>query len=286
MPDQILTQTVEAPTTSSLTTQVTPPQAEIIQTTVEPSTDDIVLRVTAKPVVKPQDTSGTFKEFDDITDPALKQRMIDKSKALQADYTRKTQEVARERETVQNQLKEMENWTPDKVQNYLLKNPSFLQSAKLIAEQPQANTWDVPDADKNQLLEMNRQITELRQQNFSAAMNQKDAYLQTKYGDYDSLKVNEGIANLSRTNPVDIREHVYKSIFHDEHVKAAFEMGRKEGQGLNQQRTQAVTTATGSNITPSQNRIVKEKGENDQALLSRILMNNIARSRETTAIRR
>lgn len=295
MPEQTATAiapqtTVEVPqTTQTQTTQTTPETGTQTAVVIEPSTDDIVSKITAKPAPKIID-GGTFKEFDDIVDPVQKQKLIDKAKALQADYTKKTQEVATERKAIKEQLDDMQTWDEVKVQKYLLSNPTFLTAAQKIAAGPQQdNTFglnDFSDEQKKQLMELNRQVGELRQQNFTAAMTQKDALLQSKYGDYDTLKVNEGIQNLGRINPIDIREHVYKSIFHDEHVKAAYEMGRKDGQGLNQTRTQAITSSNGSNITPSQGKIVKEKGENDQALLTRIFMNNIAKSKEQIALRR
>lgn len=295
MPEQVTTIDPAQATQADVTPVINQPASDV-NVSPEQSTDDILAKVTKKvePKLTP-DTSGTFKEFDDITDPALKQRMIDKTKALQADYTRKTQEVAQQRTQLQTQLKEMENWTPDKVQNYLLKNPSFLQAAQTIAAQPQNPTGSgltdeqfsaLTPTEKNQMLEMNRQIGELRQQNFISAMTQKDALLQTKYGDYDSLKVNEGLQNLSRTNPLDLREHVYKAIFHDEHVKNAYEMGKKDAQGLNQQRTQAVTTATGVNMMPASDVPKKEKGENDINYFARLAQRRIDLSKQGTALRK
>lgn len=296
--DQTQTQTLQTPgvdqtqpAAGSQTTSNTQTQAPS-----EPTPDDILTKVTAKPTPKaPQDIAGTFKEFDDVTDPVLKQKLIDRAKSLQADYTKKTQALSVERQDLQKQLKDMENWTPEKVQNYLLKNPSFLQAAQVVASQPQNPAGSgltdeqysaLTTTEKNQLLEMNRQIGELRQQNFTSAMGQKDALLQTKYGDYDALRVNEGIQNLSRINPIDIREHVYKAIYHDDHVQAAYEMGRKEGQGLNTQRTQAVAASNGVVTMPASDIPKKDKNETDVNYFARLAQRRIDQSKQTTGLRK
>jgi hypothetical protein len=266
------------------------------QVPTEPSMEDILSKVTAKKEVKtPQDAGGTFKDFDDITDPAIRQKMIDREKQRQADYTRKTQEVAREREEVNQQLKDMQSWDESKIQRYLLNNPSFMQAAQRLSQQPQNPAGSgltdeqfsaLTQTEKNQLFEMNRQIGELRQQNFVSAISQKDSHLQTKYGDYDSIKVNEGIQSLAKINPIDIREHVYKAIYHDDHVRAAYEEGKKYRDNLNQQRTQAVTTTNGVNMMPASDTPKKEKGENDINYFSRLAQRRIDQARSTTAIRK
>lgn len=277
------------------TTQTPSPAVGQTPAVPEPSVQDIVAKVTAKKEPKPQDTGGTFKEFDDIADPALRERMISREKERIADYTRKTQVIAEERRAVERQQKEMESWDEHKIQKYLLNNPTFLQAAQRIAAQPSNPTGSgltdeqfsaLNPAEKNQLLTMNREISELRQQNLVSAMNQKDAALQTKYGDYDALRVNQGLHDLSRISPVDLREHVYKAVFHDDHVQAAYEMGRKEAQGLNQQRVQAATTSNGFVVSPANDRPLRNKGETDQGYFVRLADYRLAQSRSGTVIRK
>lgn len=253
--------------------------------------DDIIAKVTKKPEPKTaQDNGGTFKEFDDIADPVLRDKMIAREKERIADYTRKTQAVAEKDREVQRQLSEMQTWDEHKIQKYLLNNPSFLQAAQKISSQPsnpigsgltdQEFSALLP-AEKNQLLQMSGQIKDLQQQNFLSAMSQKDALLQTKYGDYDTLKVNQGIQDLSRMNPIDIREHAYKALFHDAHVQAAYEEGKKYRDNLNTQRTQAVTTPNVVGILPSNEIPTRSKGENDTAYFVKLAQARLAQSRGT-----
>lgn len=263
---------------------VVAPQVEVSPVVEQETVDSILSRVTKKKEQSPQDTSGTFKEFDDISDPVLRQKMIDREKSRIADYTRKTQEISRERERLENQLKDMENWTPEKVQNYLLKNPTFLQAAQQIAQQPGNPAGSgltdeqfsaLTPAEKSQLTQMSQQIGQLQQQNFLAAISQKDALLQAKYGDYDSLKINQGIQDLSRMNPIDIREHAYKALFHDDHVKSAYEEGKKYRDNLDKQRMQASTSSGSMSTLPASDVPKKEKGENDINYFARIAQRRI-----------
>ncbi len=245
-------------------------------TAVEP-TGDILTRVSKKKEVKPEDIAGTFKMFDDITDPAQRQKLIDREKERTADYTRKMQEISREREDLQSKLKDMENWTPEKVQNYLLKNPTFLQAAQQVASAQNPAGSGLTDeqfsaltpGEKNQLSDMNRQLGELRQQNFLSAMSQRDSLLQAKYGDYESLKVNQAFNDLARLNPLDLKEHIYKSIYHDQHVKDAYEEGKKDASTLNQTRAQA-STLPGFSAQPASQVSPRNPKESDTAYFVRL----------------
>lgn len=263
------------------------------QANVEP-VGDILTRVSKKKEEPktPQDTAGTFKEFDDITDPVQKEKLIAREKERTADYTRKTQEVARQREELDKKLKESATWTPERIQKELLSNPQFLQAAQTVTSIQNPAGSGLTDeqfsalttTEKNQLLEMNRQIGELRQQNFISALAQKDALLQTKYGDYDALKVNKGIQELSSMNPLDVREHAYKALYHDDHVKEAYELGKKEAIKLNEVRTQAATSTTNGYRTLAASEVPKkEKNENDTTYFARLAQRRIDQARGTVA---
>ena len=265
------------PTTTAMPTQTTQ---------VEPA-GDILTRVSKKKESPtPQDTAGTFKEFDDITDPIQREKLISREKERVADYTRKTQDLARQREEFDKFKRDSQNWTPERIQNELLKNPQFLQAAQQVTSIQNPAGSGLTDeqfsaltpGEKSQLMEMNRQIGELRQQNLLSALNQKDALLQAKYGDYDALKINQGIQELARMNPVDIREQAYKALLHDEHVKAAYDLGRQEASTLNQTRVQAATNL-GSSALPANEIPKREAKENDTAYFARLANRRLEQAR-------
>jgi hypothetical protein len=82
--------------------------------------------------------------IDKIADPSLKAAVIEAHKSMQADYTRKTQELSarrKEMDTLRTQLEQSGSYTPTKIQE-LLQNPSFVQAAVEYQKQnaPPAST--------------------------------------------------------------------------------------------------------------------------------------------------
>lgn len=287
-------QTTSTQTKPVVTAPVQTPVVEPTTQTVEP-TGDILTRVTKKKEASktPEDTAGTFKIFDDVTDPVQREKLIAREKERTADYTRKMQEVSRERATVQKQLDEMKTWTPEKIQQYCLNNPTFTSAAQQVASTQNPAGSNLTDeqfsqltpGEKNQLSEMTRQLGELRQQNFIAAATQKDALLQTKYGDYDALKVNQTFTDFARMNPIDLKEHVYKSVFHDDHVKEAYELGKQEASTLNQTRAQA-STPIGSQTLAADRRPVRDKRDTDIGYFQKLAQARIDEAKGLAAAKR
>ena len=76
-------------------------------------------------------------------------------------------------------------------------------------------------------------------------------------------------------NPLDIREHVYKSLKHDEDVAAAFELGKQEARGLNQQKINAITP-NGNAMSISNDLPVREKGDTDQTYFMKMATYRLA----------
>jgi hypothetical protein len=283
--EQTPTQTSTALTPAQATTVQNIPDNNNIQTTEAEPAGDILTRVTQKKEVPktPEEIGGTFKMFDDVTDPVLKERLIAREKERTADYTRKTQELARQREEYERFKRDSQNWTPERIQQELLNNPRFLQAAQRVPGVQNPAGSGVTDEqfsaltpeERNQLLQDRREVQLLKQQNFISTLNQKDALLQTKYGDYDILKVNQGLQDLARMSPIDVREHAYKAIFHDEHVKAAYEMGRQERKELTQTRTQAASMPGVGQALPASDIPTRNKGENDINYFTRLAQRRI-----------
>ena len=70
-------------------------------------------------------------------------------------------------------------------------------------------------------------------------------------------------------NPLDIREHVYKSLKHDEDVAAAYELGKSERDALNQTKINGFTP-NGSSTATSDGVPVRERGDTDQAYFQKL----------------
>lgn len=277
---------------SQMSTQTEPVQA----TPVEPA-GDILTRVSKKKEfpkeLTPEESAQTFKEFESITDPTLKAEAIRKYKDVQSYATKTNQEKIALEKKFQEFQDQSKNWTPERIQRELLNNPQFLQAAQSVASVQNPVNSGLTDeqfsaltpGEKNQMMQMNQQIGELKQQNFLAALNQKDALLQAKYGDYDALKINQGIQDLARMNPLDIREQAYKALLHDEHVKAAYELGKQEASTLNQTRAQA-STQPGVQLSPSDKRPIRDKRDTDMSYFVKIAEARLAESKGMSATKR
>lgn len=231
------------------------------------------------PVASP--TEGILldqKSIDTITDPVLKEAALNLHKSLQADYTRKTQAIADSRKELEAKIADMQNWSPERIQKELLNNPQFLQAAQQIAgnQTNPANSGLTNDEfsalsqkEQAEITLLKSTVNELKAVNFNALLNQTDAQLLTRFSDYNPLRVDQAIADLSRLSPHQIREHVYKSVNHDDHVQAAYEMGKQEGNKLNQEKASAIGITSGLNATTNDALVPREKGESDVSWFSR-----------------
>lgn len=225
---------------------------------------------TAKPVVDNQNSFFDYKEIEKITDPAARKFAEDAYKSMQSGFTKKTQEIADQKRSFDQKLVEMQSWTPERIQREL-SNPQFVQAAQQYAQvnnPPDSGLTDeqfsaLTPVEKSQIAALQTKISSLEQSNFKAAVTQRDSQLQTRYPDYNPTQIDSTIRDLAQMNPLDIREHVYKSLKHDEDVAAAYELGKQEARGLNQTKISAITP-TGSSITTSDGLPVREKGDTDQ----------------------
>ena len=83
------------------------------------------------------------------------------------------------------------------------------------------------------------------------------------------MQIDNTIRDLANMNPLDIREHVYKSLKHDEDVAAAYELGKNEARSLTQTKISAITPS-GSTVTNSDGLPIREKGDTDQAYFQKL----------------
>lgn len=259
---------VTTSTANSTTTTIVPETTPKIETPLN-LTEKIAQFKQNKPAV-PATPAETYKDFDDIKDPIAKEVAINRDKQRQADYTRKTQELAQQRKDYEQKLVEMQNWTPERIQREL-SNPLFVQAAQqfqAIQNPPNSGLTDeqfsaLTPQEKATIDGLKSKITTLEQTNYQAVVAQKDSMLQTRYPDYNPMQIDTVIRDLAQMNPLDIREHVYKSIKHDEDVAAAYELGRQESRQLNQNKIEAISQ-NGSTTATSDGLPIRDPKQNDR----------------------
>lgn len=278
---------VATPITQIVPVQETAPIPSIVPATPEavaPPIKDLVTRVSefkktqvAAKTQAPIDNQNTFfdyKEIEKITDPVAKKFAEDAYKSMQSGFTKKTQEIAEQKRGFEQKINEMQNWSPERIQRELLNNPQFLQAAQQIAGNQSATAPTeefsaLTPQEKAKVDALMSKVTTLEQSNFQATVAQRDSQLQARYSDYNPIQIDETIRNLAQMNPLDIREHVYKSLKHDEDVSAAYELGKSERNNLNQTKINAITS-DGNTIASSDGLPIREKGDTDQAYFQKL----------------
>ncbi len=171
-----------------------------------------------------------------------------KERLMQADYTRKTQELAEQKKALWDPISRQ--FTADDI-NTLLQNPYFTQQANALLAQEQANQQT--QQQEEYLTEEGRAIQEQKQQ-LSQVQQDLMAQKQFIYNqklDAELNKLDErfnGQASKMRDTIEQLRvqaanpqvglspEGAYKALNYDQAVKEAYERGKKEGMGVKQQK--------------------------------------------------
>lgn len=274
--DPVLTQTAPADTKQATTVQA----PEVKQ-------DDIISRASSFKT-QPENTNGAqevkfnVKEIEKISDPVARKLAEDAYKSFQADYTRKTQELAQQR-------REMESYQSLKSRQFtltdideVLQNPAFIQAAqeKQRVTQPQQTVTNgnaelseeefsylSPEMQKVYVgQKQNRDmLAQLSGQLQSAQVEKEDMTLKTKYADYNPDLVNQTYRDMMSGKVNATREHLWKALNYDEMAKRAYQLGRQdEKNGITQARqastqVNGVTTQTLDRDVP-----IKQKGQSFQ----------------------
>lgn len=264
----------------------TAPVVDQVQTTDQTSVAAVSLldkvnqfksKATPTPTTAPDSQSFfDYKEIEKITDPVARKFAEDAYKSMQSGFTKKTQEIAEQKRQFDSKLVEMQSWTPERIQREL-SNPAFLQAAQqyqAIQNPPNSGLTDeqfsaLTTQEKAEISALKTKINSLEQSNFQSQVMQRDTQLQTKYPDYNPSQIDSVIRDLANMSPLDIREHVYKSLKHDEDVAAAYELGRQESQNLNQNRINAITP-NGNMTTTSNGMPIRDPKDTDREWFAKV----------------
>ena len=257
MTEQVLTQTV----LPDSKTTATPVQAN------EVKQDDIVSRASsfkAQPdkVDNLQEAKFDVNEIAKIQDPVARKLAEDAYKSFQADYTRKTQDLAKQRKELEvAQSLKSKSFTLTDVDE-LLSNPSFIQAAqeKQRFVQPQQTvqngSGELTDEEFSYLSpEMQKvyigqkqnkdMLAQLSGQLQSAQVEKEDMALKSRYSNYSSDLVNQTYRDMMTCKVNATREHLWKALDYDDGLKRAYALGRQdEKSGISQAR-QASTQVSG-----------------------------------------
>lgn len=273
------------------------------EATKQPSSDDLLSRITrfvddASPQNKSEDkidedvfNDAEFrKKIDSLQDPELKQYMLSMRKTGVRGIQERLQEISEMRKEL-TALKQGINpgWSPERVQQ-LLNDKEFLNAAQsVLGNQSQTLEDDgeyVPESVKQKLAKLEQENSQFKQQwnQFSqqqtmAQRVQEHERLKERYGNYDPQKVDELINGLIQGKVQAGPEAVYKAYYHDDNVKRAYEMGRRDAMGGVQERQQASSFSSNSVQRPN-SEIEPEKGETNKQFWNRIVNNKLSQLRK------
>lgn len=271
--------------------------------TQQPDSDDLLSRITrfvddASPQNKSEDkidvdvfNDAEFrKKIDALQDPELKQYMLSMRKTGVRGIQERLQEISEMRKEL-TALKQGINpgWSPERIQQ-LLNDKEFLNAAQaVLGNQGQVVEDDgeyVPESVKQKLAKLEQENSQFKQQwnQFSqqqtmAQRVQEHERLKERYGNYDPQKVDELINGLIQGKVQAGPEVVYKAYFHDDNVKRAYEMGRRDAAGGVQDRQQASSFSSNSVQQPN-SEIKPEQNETNKQFLNRIINNKLSQLRK------
>lgn len=250
---------------------------------VQPATqDDLMSKVTSfietkspEPVDPVQFDSS---KINDIKTPEEARKFAENAyKSLESGYTKKFQELANLRKSMEEAIGHNKQWTPEKVKG-LLEDPAFVQAANQIAGQGTSDeTSLLSDAEKAKINALENELRSLKEQSLRVTKDQEDQLLSTRYKNYDPKAVDTLTADLIAGKVQAKREHLYKVLYHDDNVKNAYQLGLKDGQAGNLERKQSISvdgvTQTRNDEGPKMN-----EGETPKNFWKRISALNLAKT--------
>lgn len=209
--------------------------------TLEATTEPIEPTEPATPALQELEIEGIGKvKIDDIKE-------WQKGNLRQSDYTRKTQELARQREELAEAVE---------VFNYLKENPQIVQALQAIDEQGVV--------DKGVMQKTSPESAMMKQLYYNQKSMEVDMQLdklRDKYGEFDAVEV----LNMAAQLKTEDLEHAYKLVNYDkiavdqqklkEQVKAELKAELEQ----NRLKTQTIVSAPSSQMQPNLNTLTPEE---------------------------
>lgn len=259
--------------------------------------DDLISRVTQFEIEKNKEIrteddidSALFSDtelkqkIDSIHDPALKEQFINMRKSALRGINNKFQEMALLRKELE-QIKNGQNVAPKAkfVANSvdeLLKDPEFIAEAQKVSGKTSELDGDesLSPIARQKIAELESKVSQMEkmtnmQSSLQArqAWNNQHARLATVYRNYNASEIDAIANDLVEGRIQATPEIIYKATKHDENVKRAYEMGRREAQGLNESKLK-INSLEGTPIVANGG-FVQEKSEDNRVFLQRIIAN-------------
>lgn len=269
---------------------------------VQAPVEDLVTRA-SKVVVPAQPEKGTDAPqeaikldqaaIDRIADPVLKQAVIETHKSMQADYTRKTQDLAtkrKEAEALKAQVEQDKYNIPN-----LLNDPKWVQVAseyqKTIKPQPTSNSngdlteeefgYLPPEQQKSYLKmkQLEQGVQSLASLAQSERMKNEDMTLKTRYANYEPQTVDKIYSDMMTGKLQATREHLWKVADYESAVNRAYQLGLQDRKLQTADKVAGSSQPTGVNVTPTSDTPTRLPNEGGVEYFKRIAAHNFQKLR-------
>lgn len=279
----------------------TPPVGVVVQPKVEANVasstpDDLLSKVTQLELEKSpagktdaeidavmfSDTELRAK-LDAIQDPALREQFVNMRKSMMRGVNDKFQEMAVLRKDLEA-LKQSgkPKFSANSVEE-LLQNTEFVSEAqRLTGKTDTLSSDDTLSAEaKAEISKLKSELdsvkTAMTQQNVSKAQaewNNHHDVLSTKYKNYDRTEIDR-VANDLASGRVNVTpEYLYRVLHHDDNMRRAYELGRREALGHVEEKKNA-TSIDGVNVVRNDS-IQQNKDEDNRSFLQRIIATRLS----------
>lgn len=286
MSPQVLTQT--APPTQA---------APAVQATQDAPKEDLITRASKVSLDTPMKDEPIQTEsikldqatIDKIADPILKASVQEAYKSMQADYTRKTQDLA----TKRRELEAKKGYDIPQ----MLSDPEFVraaqdyqringgQSAPSQGSELSADEFSYLSPEQQKLYtktkeveEMNKQIiSKLNSSETARVFAEQDTTLRTKYANYEPTKVDEIYQGMMSGTVQATREHLWKVLDYEPAVQRAYKLGLEDRKLQMGEKFAASSQTNGVTVSPASDVPVRMEKESGVEYFKRIALGNAAR---------
>lgn len=177
-----------------------------------------------------------INKIHQVTDPEQRANLLSAYSQMQADYTRKTQELADVRK--QSKQPEYQDWSPERVQK-LLDDPKFVQAAQKVASVETDEYSSLTPEEKAEIRSLKEQNHAVMQQMSMLEKQKQDELLRTKYPDYAPDVVDTTINKLINGEIRATREDIHKLVNFESYIDRAYKYGKQDGAKERSERMDA-----------------------------------------------
>lgn len=222
-------------------------------------------------------------KLDSIQDPALREQFINMRKSMMKGVNDKFQEIA----TLRKDLEALKQsgrpkFSANSVEE-LLQNTEFVSEAQRLTGKTTTLSEDdtlSPEAKaeinklKSELDSVKAAMTQQTVSKAQAEWNHHHEELSAKYKNYDRTEIDK-VANDLASGRINVTpEYLYRVLHHDENVRRAYELGRREASG-NLEEKKNITSIDGVTIVKNDS-ITQNEKEDNRTFLQRIIASRLS----------